>query len=252
MLEGRALTRLSSTRGNAKLADMFARALFAIALLSPGNVRAADRRVDLSSFDSLRVEGPFLVTLTTAPSPRGMVSGDAETLRQVEAQISGTTLVVRRTREGGATGQGSTGPVTLTIAAPPLSSITVLGGAKVTAQAMRGNALTLNLSGAGDVRVDRADGERLAATLLGAGRLAIGGGRVGKVRLSANGPATIAAAGLEAGDLVVTLEGPGEIDARARYSAAIANSGLGRVSIEGSPKCRVVNPGGGPVHCGGR
>ncbi|GAA3257798.1 hypothetical protein GCM10020258_18330 [Sphingomonas yabuuchiae] len=62
---------------------------------------AAERRVDLSSFDKLRVEGPFRVTMTTAPSPRGTLSGDGAALRQVEAQVMGSTLVVRRS--GGAT-----------------------------------------------------------------------------------------------------------------------------------------------------
>jgi hypothetical protein len=68
--------------------------------------------------------------------------------------------------------------------------------------------------------------------------------------LSAIGPATIAADALEAGDLVVMLDGPGEIAARARYTAAVANGGLGRVTVAGTPKCRVT--GGGPVRCGGK
>lgn len=228
------------------------RPLLAILMILPATAHAADRRVDLSSFDALRVEGPFVVTLTTAAAPRAMLSGDAATLRQVETAISGSTLVVRRTRQDGASPNVSGGPVTLTLAAPPLSAITVLGGAKVTAQAMRGTALTLAINGAGDVRVDRADGERLTAMLLGPGRLAIDGGRVGRVRLSANGPGAIAAAGLDAGDLVVMLDGPGEVDARARYTATIGTTGLGRVAVGGTPKCRVVNTGGGTVHCGAR
>ena len=231
---------------------MLPRAFLAAALLLPSVAQAADRRVDLSSFDTLRVEGPFIVALTTAPSPRGMMSGDAETLRRVEARISGSTLVVRRTNDGTAMSRSPLGPVTLTIAAPPLSTITVIGGAQVTAQAMRGNALSLNINGPGDVRIDRADGEQLSATLLGPAKLAIGGGRVGKARLSANGPAAITAGGLEAGDLLVMLDGAGEVDARARYTATIANNGLGRVTVAGTPKCRVTGAGAGPVRCGTR
>lgn len=210
-------------------------------LLMAGPAFAAERRVDLSSFEKLRVEGPFRVTLTTAPSPRGVLSGDARALRDVEAQVMGGTLVVRRAGGGDA-------PVTLTLAAPPLSGIAVIGGAQVTIQAMKGSALTLSVTGTGELRVGRADGDQLAAMLFGPARLTIEGGRVGKVRLAATGPATIAAEALEAGDLTVTLDGPGEIAARARYTAAVANAGLGKVMVGGTPKCRVT--GGGAVRCG--
>lgn len=204
---------------------------------------AAERRVDLSSFDKLRVEGPFRVTMTTAPSPRGTLSGDGAALRQVEAQVMGSTLVLRRSGGGDA-------PVTLALAAPPLSGVTVIGGAQVTVQAMKGSALTLSVTGTGEVRVGRADGDQLTATLFGPARLTIEGGRVGKARLAANGPANIAADALEAGDLTVTLDGPGEIAARARYTATVANGGLGKVTVAGTPKCRVT--GGGPVRCGAK
>lgn len=205
-----------------------------------------ERRVDLSSFQKLRVEGPFLVTLTTGPSPRGMLSGETEALRGVETRLSDGTLVVRRIAGDGASSRG--GPVTLTLTAPPLSAITVIGGAQVTADAMRGAAMTLSITGAGEIRVDRAEGDQLNATLLGPAKLTIIGGRVTKARLLANGPVALAADGLEAGDLVVTLEGPGEIGARARYTATVTNGGLGRVTVEGTAKCRIM--GGGPVRCG--
>lgn len=221
------------------------------ALLPLTSVEAAapeiERRVDLSSFQKLRVEGPFLVTLTTGPSPRGMLSGETEALRGVETRLSDGTLVVRRIAGDGASSRGG-GPVTLTLIAPPVSAITVIGGAQVTAEAMRGGALTLSITGAGEIRVDRAEGDQLNATLLGPAKLTIGGGRVAKARLLANGPVALAANGLEAGDLFVTLEGPGEIGARARYTATVTNAGLGHVTVEGTAKCRIM--GGGPVRCG--
>ncbi|WP_347092492.1 GIN domain-containing protein [Sphingomonas parapaucimobilis] len=219
--------------------------LLASALVVATPALGAERRVDLSSFDKLRVEGPFRVIMTTGPSPRGALSGDGAALRQVEAQVMGSTLVVRRAG-GGA--EGGDAPVTLTLIAPPLSGVTVIGGAQVTVQAMKGSALNMSVTGTGEVRVGRADGDQLAATLFGPARLTIEGGRVGKARLAANGPASIAAEALEAGDLTVTLDGPGEIAARARYMATVANGGLGKVTVAGTPKCRVT--GGGPVRCG--
>ncbi|WP_343526319.1 DUF2807 domain-containing protein [Sphingomonas sp.] len=230
----------------------FLPALLLAALVPVTGAGAADRRVDLSSFDSLRVEGAFIVTVTTAPSPRATLSGDAETLRRVEARIAGRSLIVRMAPDEATTRRSTGQPVTLTLAAPPLSAISVIGGSRITAQALRGTAMTLSLAGPAEVQVDRAEGEQLTATLLGPGKLTIGGGRVGKARLSSSGTALIAAEGLEVGDLMVALDGPGEIKARARYSAAVANSGLGRVTIDGAPKCRVTGGGGASVRCGTR
>ena len=95
-----------------------------------------------------------------------MLSGDDKALRGVEAQVMGSTLVVRRA------GGGDNAPVTLTIAAPPLSGVTVIGGAQVTVQALKGSALAISVTGTSEVRVGRVDGDRLAATLLGPARSA--------------------------------------------------------------------------------
>ena len=220
------------------------------ALLS-GTAGAAERRIDLSSFEALRVEGAFIVHLTTAPSPRGVMTGDPAALRQTEAAISGRTLVVRTVRDGAPRREGS-GPVELTIAAPPLSGITVIGGALVTAQAVRGTTITLAINGPGEIRIDRADGEQLTATSLGATKLTIAGGRVGKARLTANGPGVTAAAGLDTGEVTIALDGAGDISAHARYGATITNNGLGRITVEGSPKCRILQQGSGQIRCGVR
>lgn len=234
------------------MAAMLRRHLLSLLLLLlPSAAPAAERRVDLSSFQKLRVEGGFVVTLTTAPSPRGTLSGDAEALRQVETRIADGTLVVRRVAAGEPSRRTATTPLTLTLAAPPLSAITVIGGAQVSAQALRGAAMAVTITGGGDVRVDRVEGDQLNAMLLGTARLSIAGGRVGKARLAGNGAIALAAEGLEAGDLSVTLDGPGEIQARARYSATVTNGGVGQVTVAGTPKCRIM-PGSGPVRCGAR
>lgn len=212
---------------------------------------AAERRIDLSSFDALRVEGPFVVHLTSAPSPRGTMHGDPVALRQTEATINGRTLVIRTLRDGTAR-RATDGPVELTIAAPPLSGITMVGGGLVTAQALRGDMINVAINGAGEVRIDRADGERLATMLLGPAKLSIAGGRVGKARFAASGQGVTAATGLDAGEVTVTLDGPGDTSVRARYTATITNRGLGRITVDGTPRCRILQQGSGPIRCGAR
>ena len=89
-------------------------------------------------------------------------------------------------------------------------------------------------SGAGTVAVADAQGAVANATVIGSGGIALGG-RVGEARLMTNGSGTIDAAALDAGDLVVRLDGPGTTNARARYTARVTDTGLGRITVPGEP-----------------
>jgi len=114
---------------------------------------------------------------------------------------------------------------------------------------LTGTRLDLTASGSSAIAVADSAGDQLAVQLVGEGKVSVAG-RVATVRLLANGAGTIDAGELDAGDLFVRLDGLGTIRARARYTAQVASTGLGTVSVAGRPKCRVTAAGGAPVTCG--
>ena len=67
------------------------------------------------------------------------------------------------------------------------------------------------------------------------------------MRLSTTGPGKIDAAALIADDLAVRSDGAGEIEAHARYLAAVTTTGAGRIAVAGKAKCTVRAPAGGAV-----
>lgn len=221
--------------------------LLAFAAAAP----AAERKPFVSSFDRLRVEGPYIVTVTTGGSPGARMTGDARALDGVDVRQDGTTLVVRRAV--GAWGEGeqaSSGtPVTVALSTPTLSSASLLGAGAVTVTAMKGARVDVSVAGTGTLAIAAVDGDQVNAQLVGNGQITLGG-RAAKARLLVNGAGTIHADTMTAADVVVRLDGPGETTARARYTADVVNSGLGRVTIAGTPKCRVKADAGGPVTCG--
>lgn len=222
-----------------------------VLLLLAAPALAADRRQGLSSFDRVRVSGPFEVRIVPG-SPSATLSGDRDALERADLRVDGTTLSLRMGGDGWGErpATASRAPLVVTLATPRLSSLAVFAGARVTAARMAGDQVDLSVSGAGEIAVAAAAAaEQFTATVIGAGTITAAG-RARRARLVTNGPGTIDAGALIADDLLVRLDGPGETRAAARYTAQVANTGLGSVSVAGSPRCTVQSPGGGPVSCG--
>ena len=216
--------------------------------LLPSAASAADRTVGVGSFERLRVEGAFRVTVTAGP-PRATVSGDRRTVDEVEVRADGGTLVVRMGANGwGEQPVAAGAPLTVTLSTPALVSATVIGGAQVTVDRMKGQRVDVSVSGTGGLALTGVDADQLNATVIGSASVTAAG-RAAKARLLTNGPGTIDAGALVADDLFVRLDGAGETRAQARFTAQVVNTGLGRVTVVGNAKCS-VKAVAGLVSCG--
>jgi hypothetical protein len=225
--------------------------LAALLLLLPSAAMAEERRVALGSFERVRINGAFEVTITTG-SPGATVIGDRTVIGDIDLHTDGTTLTVRQSNGGrwGERRQGAaTAPVRILLVTPRLSSIMMVGGSTISVARLVGTRVDLSAAGPGAIQVAAVQADQLTAQLAGDGKIGLAG-RATTARLTASGAGMIDAAGLEAGDLNVHLDGPGAVTARARYTALVASNGLGRVTVSGRPKCRVIAAAGAPVTCG--
>lgn len=221
--------------------------LLALAAIAP----AAERKLFVSTFDRLRVDGPFQVVVVTGRSPRGSIAGDARELDGVDVRQDGRTLHVRR---GVGTWQeqpraAPTQPVVVTLATPSLAAAYLIGPGAIGVTGMKGARIDLSVAGAGGIAVTGADAAELNATTIGNGRIAVAG-RAVRARLLVNGAGGVQADKLETDELTVRLDGPGEVTARARRAADLTNTGLGRIAVAGPARCTVKAAAGGPVTCG--
>lgn len=213
---------------------------------------AADRNFVVTSFDRVRVEGPFDVRLTVANAgASGSATGDPTVLDTLDIEVQGTTLVVRK----GANGWGERGkpngpaPV-ITLVTPTLRSASVIGGGKLAIKGrIRSQQLDFQITGTGSIDAQGIDSDQLTATLIGAGNVALAG-KSGRARLQTNGSGTIMAMPLSVGGLMVFLDGPGETQATARFTANLTSTGLGRIVVSGSAACVTKAQAGGPILCG--
>jgi hypothetical protein len=227
------------------------RRLIVLAVLWSSGAVAAERRVALGSFDRVRINGAFDVSVATG-SPGATLIGDSGAIGDIDLRAEGGTLTIRRNtagRWGEQAQRNATVPTKIVLTTPALSMVTVIGGSRVAVTQLSGARTALSLAGAGVIDVAAVRGDRLDVQLIGEGKISVVG-RVAQARLLANGAGTIEAGQLDAADVAAHLDGPGTIKARARYTAQVTSTGLGTVSIAGSPKCRVTAGAGAPVTCG--
>ena len=224
----------------------------ALGLIAALPAQAAERSLSIQSFERIRVEGPFDVRLTTNRSPSARASGDASALEALDLRVEGNSLVVRsramsksseRRRE-------RRGVTIVTLATPRLVSATVIGGGALKIDgALTAAQLDLSLNGAGSLSVSAVATDQLNTTLTGTGKMTLAG-RARRARLLLSGSGAVVADDLVAADLIIRTEGSGTARATARFTAQVTTSGLGEVTVLGTPTCTVKAIGGGPVTCG--
>jgi hypothetical protein len=226
-------------------------ALAASLLALPHAASAATHVYTVGSYDRIRVEGPFEVSVVTGGTSGAQADGDLKAVEGLDIALQGNTLIVRMGHQGwGETpaGKAAAAPV-VTLRTPALSALYVNGAAHVTVAGMRSQRTDLSVNGGGVIDVKELETDQLFATVIGSGSATLAG-RALRERLVTSGAGNIDASAVVVNDLTVLQDGTGETHAAARYTAQVNTTGLGRVTVEGAAKCFVHNTNGGPVACG--
>lgn len=222
--------------------------LIAAALLAPASPPEAEKRLMLTGFDRVQVDGPFTVRIAAGTAIGGRVVGTPRALDAVDVRVEGQTLIVAPARDDrGRPHAASAEPLVVELTNDRLAAVSVRGPARVRVDRMAGAQLTLSLTGDGSIDVAVVDARRIDAMLIGSGRLMLGG-KAGDAQFLVNGPGSVEAAGLTADALLVHSQGTGSARYRARYTAEINAQGSGIVTVDGSPRCRTE--GSATIRCG--
>lgn len=220
-------------------------------LLAATPALAAERGFAITSFERIRVEGPFDVRLATGQPPSARATGSADALDALDIAVQGNTLVVRNRAAATSTRPTPRTAITVvTLGTPRLTSATVFGGGSLAVTGkVQSQRVDMSINGSGSLSVTGVDADQLIATVIGTGSMTLGG-RAAKVRLLTSGAGGIAADRLLADDLTVRVEGTGATSAAARYTADVTTTGIGGVTVLGTPACTVKALAGGPIRCG--
>jgi len=216
---------------------------FCMAAVAASPAMAAERNYSVTSFDRIRIDGPYKVKLTTGVAPFAIASGSAMAIDRVSVDVEGRTLVVRQNPGswGGYPGQAP-GPVEIALGTHDLSQAWVNGSGTLSIDRIRGLTFDLALQGSGSATVGASDVDQMKIGISGAGNVSIAG-KAPKLTAVVRGTSTLDASELTAKDASVGAEGPSEVRIVATATAKIDARGLANVAVAGNPSCTVKAQG---------
>ena len=184
-------------------------AALAALLFAAAPAAAADRNFSVTSFDRVRVDGPYQVTLRTNVAPFARATGTQASLDGVSIKVEGRTLIIRSNPSagwGGYPGEGR-GPVTIELGTHELSTAWINGPGALIIDKVKGLSFDLAIQGAGTMRIDSADVDVLKIGMSGAASTRIAG-RAAKLTATVRGTSSLDAESLSIKDAVIGAEGP--------------------------------------------
>lgn len=198
---------------------------------------AATRSYTVTSFDRVRVDGPYSVQLTTRRSPFARASGSAQALEGLSLRVEGRTLVIRRNTSawGGYPGQAQD-PLEISVGTHELSSASLNGAGTLLIDRVEGLTFALSAQGAGRAEIGEVQADRLVVALSGTviSRVA---GKTLKLTAIVRGASSLDASGLAVKDALLSAEGPAQLAAAASDTARVDASGTAQVALTGRPAC---------------
>jgi hypothetical protein len=200
---------------------------------------AAQRSFTVTGFDRIRIDGPFMVRLTTGVAPFAKATGSAAALNGVSIDVQGQTLVVRKNPGswGGYPG-ASAGPVEISLGTHDLTKSWLNGAGSLAIDKVKGQSFDLSIQGPGSIAIGRLAVDRLNAGLSGTGSAVIGGSAA-EIKAVVRGTSSFDGSGLTAKDATIGAEGTAVVKLNVTGRAKVDSLGTATVELSGRPACTV-------------
>jgi hypothetical protein len=208
---------------------------------------AATRNLGITSFEKLRVEGPFKVTIRTGVAPYARAIGDQGALDRVAVEMRNNVLIIRNgsSTVGDYTGR-DVGPVSIELGTHDLSSAWLTGSGSLTIDRVRGLSFDLSVQGSGVAEIGDAQVDQFSLALFGTASAKLAG-RSDKMTADIRGVSSLDAAKLDAQNLVITADGASTISAVATDTAKVDATGPATIRLDGRPSCTIRVSGSADV-----
>ena len=208
---------------------------------------AAERHYSVASFDRIRIDGGYRVSLATGIAPFATASGSQAALDGVTIDVQGRTLIVHADPAAwGGTPAEARGPVTITLGTHDLSAAWVNGAGSLTIDRVKGLGFELAVQGAGAATIGEVAVDQFKLGMAGSGVVRAAGSAL-KLTAIVRGSSTLEATGLMTRDAVIGAEGPASVRLTVGNSAKVDAEGLAAVNLSGSPACTVKLSGSATV-----
>lgn len=197
---------------------------------------ASSRNFGIRSFEEIRVEGPYRVSLKTGVAPFARATGAPAALDRIDIEMRGNVLVVRASPFARNPSQASLAPVEIELGTHDLNAASLTGAGSLSIDKVKALKFELAVAGAGLVDIHHAAIDQLSLVLAGnaAGRLA---GKAKQMKAILRGLSTLDSSGLEVADADIGSDGPTTVRAHVTKSLKLAASGSASYTLTGRPSC---------------
>ena len=210
----------------------------------------ADRETrTVGSFTEISLGGSAHVVVKQGSPQSVVVEASKEDLADFETEVQGNKLRLgyRQKPGSGMFNYKNHGPVTVYVTALSLTALRVGGSGKLEVDGMlQADAMTLAVSGSGDLLVPQLEAGRLETTVSGSGDVLVGGTcPSNEIRISGSGK--VRAHGLKTETSRARISGSGDAHVYASRSAEGSISGSGSMYVAGGAQLSTTTHGSGRV-----
>jgi len=215
-----------------------------LAALPASQATAAERTLSVTTFDKVRIDGPYRVRLTTGVSPFAKVSGSTAAIDGVSVDQQGKTLIVRNNPSawGGKYPGQSAGPVEISVGTQDLAAAFINGPGALAVDKIKGLSFELSVQGSGSAAIADAKVDQMKVAISGVGTVSIAGAAP-KLTALVRGTSALDASRLAVKDVTIGAEGPAQVRVSASNSAKVDARGVSSVEIAGGAACTVKAQG---------
>ncbi|MDB5736641.1 MAG: hypothetical protein JWO65_309 [Sphingomonas bacterium] len=219
------------------------------ALAACAHAQAATHGYSVSSFQRIRVEGPFDVKMHVGGAPGVRATGAQQMIDRLSVEQHDDTLVIKPLPGGWGGWPGSDhGKLLVEVSTPSLSAASLAGSGDLAIDRVKGDRLDLSLAGSGDLGVGAIDVTQLRAVMTGSGDLTVAG-RARQASATLTGSGDLHGDKLIADDATTSLIGSGDLVLGALHTAKATLAGSGDITIVGPAACTINRSGSGDVRC---
>ena len=221
----------------------------AVGALSSFSQPLADRETrTVGAFTEISLGGSSRVLVKQGSPQSVAVEGRKEDLADFETEVQGSQLRLKfRDQEGRLFNSKSHGPVTVYVTAPSLKALRVGGSGKLEVNGpLQADAMTLAVSGSGDLAVPQLKTDRLETTVSGSGDVTVSGTATSNdIRISGSGK--VKAHDLKTETSRARISGSGDAHVYASRTAEGTISGSGGMYVAGGAQLSSTTRGSGRV-----
>ena len=198
----------------------------------------------LKDFKGVELGASADVYMTQATDFKVTIEAQKNIAELLETNVEGGILKIYFKKS---TGNVNYEKLIIHVEAPLFESIYLLGSGNMIAQnAFKGDKLSLNITGSGDVRVKDATYNAVKAELSGSGNLEVGGSAESS-ELEVSGSGDLEAGDLKSKKVEASITGSGNIDCQAETSMDASVTGSGDIHYKGNPSVKSRITGSGSI-----